>query len=170
MPGSPTAMIVPLGNVPLRVLFALKNQDKSLVASLLQLGGIRLALSIRCLAIEEEHFLEVARALAALAKVRCFYFKSEFCTNSLQFPEDLVPNVKSTEAARSFIAQGLRSFWPEINIGGDDYSAFYVLWQLLDRLLERNWIKRSLVEPSRKASFRPERAEAAETAFHEEAS
>ena len=58
----------------------------------------------------------------------------------------------STVAARCPIWQGLSCFCPEIVIGGDDYSAFYLFGQLLDGLLELGWIRGSEIEPA-KAEF-----------------
>ena len=92
------------------------------------------------------------RVLAALEKVSSSYSKSEFRKNSCQFLEDLVWNILSTVAPRSLIGLGLSFFCPEIIIGGDDNSTLHLFWQLLDGILERKWIKSSVVKPS-KAEF-----------------
>ena len=60
--------------------------------------------------------------------------------------------ILSTVAARSPVRQGLSCFCPEILIGGDDYSAFYLFGQLLDGLLELGWIRGSEIELA-KAEF-----------------
>ena len=63
-----------------------------------------------------------------------------------------VSTILSTVAAHSPINQGLSCFCPEIVIGGDDYSAFHFFGQLLDGLLELDWVRGSEVEPA-KAEF-----------------
>ena len=60
--------------------------------------------------------------------------------------------ILSTVAARSTIGRGLSCFCPEIVIGGDDYSAFYIFGQLLDGLFELGCVRESEVEPP-KAEF-----------------
>ena len=103
-------------------------------------------------AIAEEHFLEGTPLLASLEKINSSFLRKDFCRDCRRFPEDLVNTILSTVAARSPIGHGLSSFCPEIVIGGDDYSAFYLFGQLLDGLLELGWIRRSDIEPA-KAEF-----------------
>ena len=103
-------------------------------------------------AISEEHFLEGTRLLASLEKVNSSFLRKEFRRDCRRFLEDLVSTILSTVAARSQIGQGLSCFCPEIVIGGDDYSAFHLLGQLLDGLLELGGVRGSEVEPA-KAEF-----------------
>ena len=65
------------------LLPALKDQDQSLAASLLEEGGIHATLSFHSVftAIEEEQFLDSIRVLAALEKVSTYYSRSEFRKN-----------------------------------------------------------------------------------------
>ena len=92
-------------------------------------------------AIEKEPFLEGARILAALEKVSSFYLKSEFRKNSRPFLEDLARKIPSIVAAGSLPCLGLSCFCPEIIMDRENYSAFYLLGQLLDGLMKKGWIK-----------------------------
>ena len=103
-------------------------------------------------AIAEEHFLEGTRVLASLEKINSSFLRKEFPRDCRCFLEDLMNTILSTFAARSPICQGLSCFCPDIVIGGDDYSAFHLFGQLLDRLLELGWVRGSEVEPA-KAEF-----------------
>ena len=103
-------------------------------------------------AIPEEHFLGGTRLLSSLEKINSSSLRKEFRRDCRRFFEDLVSTILSTVAARSLIGQGLSCFCPEIVIGGDDYSAFHLFGQLLDGLLELDWVRGSEVEPA-KAEF-----------------
>ena len=103
-------------------------------------------------AIAGENFLEGTRLLSFLEKINSSFLHKKFRKDCRRFLEDLVRTILSTVAARSPIRQGLSCFCPEIVIGGDDYSAFHLFGQLLDRLLELGWIRGSELEPA-KAEF-----------------
>ena len=60
--------------------------------------------------------------------------------------------ILSTVAATSKLGQGVGCFCPEIILGGDDHSAFFLHGQLLDGLVECGWEKGSNVEAC-KAEF-----------------
>ena len=102
--------------------------------------------------IAEEHFLEGTRLVASLEKINSSFLRREFRRDCRRFLEDLMSTILSTVAARSPIGQGLSCFCPEIVIGGDNYSAFHLLGQLLDGLLEFGWVSGSEVEHA-KAEF-----------------
>ena len=72
--------------------------------------------------IDDKHFLEGTRVMAALGKVGSHYLQKEFRRDARRFLEDFVNCVLSTVAARSFIGQGLSCFCPAIVVGGDDSS------------------------------------------------
>ena len=97
-------------------------------------------------AIEDQHFLVGTRVHAALEKMTSQYLKKEFRSSARRFLEDFTSTVLSTVAARSKLGQGVGCFCPEIIIGGDDQSAFFLFGQLLDGLVECGWEKRSTVE------------------------
>ena len=97
-------------------------------------------------AIEDQHFLLGTRVHAALEKMTSQYLKKEFRSSARLFLEDFTSTVLSTVAARSKLGQGVRCFCPEIIIGGDDHSAFFLFGQLLDGLVECGWEKESTVE------------------------
>ena len=59
---------------------------------------------------------------------------------------EFVSTILSTVAARSLVGQGISCFSPRINVGGDDYLAFYFFGQLVDGLLRLGWVKVSEVE------------------------
>ena len=98
--------------------------------------------------IEEEHFLESTHIQVALEKVRSHYPKSEFRKKSLQFLEDCVQNVLSVVTGQSLTGQRLSFRCLEIKNAGDDPSAFFLFWLLLDEFLERSWIRGLVVEPA----------------------
>ena len=103
-------------------------------------------------AIAEEHFLEGTRLLSSLERIKSSFLRKEFRRDCRRFLEDFVSTIFSTVAACSPVGQGLSCFCPEIFIGGDDYSAFHLFWQLLDGLPELGWIRGSETEPV-KAEF-----------------
>ena len=103
-------------------------------------------------AIEDQHFLVGTRVHAALEKMSSQYLKKEFRSSARRFLEDFTSTVLSTVAARSKLGQGVSCFCPEILIGGDDHSAFFLFRQLLDSLVESGWEKGSTVEAC-KAEF-----------------
>ena len=97
-------------------------------------------------AIEDQHFLVGTRAHAALENMTSQKLKKEFRSSARRFLEDFTSTVLSTVAARSKLGQGVSCFCPEIIIGGDDHSAFFLFGQLLDGLVECGWEKGSTVE------------------------
>ena len=103
-------------------------------------------------AIEDQLFLVGTRVHAALEKMTSQYLKKEFRSRIRRFLEDFTSTVLSTVAARSKLSQGVSCFCPEIIIGGDDHSAFFLFGQLLDGLVECAWEKGSTVEAC-KAEF-----------------
>ena len=103
-------------------------------------------------AIGEEHFLVRTRVHAALEKMTSQYLKNEFRNSAGRFLEEFTSTVLSTVAARSKLGQGVSCFCPEIIIGGDNHSAFFLFGQLLDGLLTCGWEKGSTVEAC-KAEF-----------------
>ena len=80
------------------------------------------------------------------------YLKKEFRSSARRFLEEFISTVLSTVAARSELGQGISCFCPEIIIGGDDHSAFFLFGQLVDGLVACGWEKESTVEPC-KAEF-----------------
>ena len=103
-------------------------------------------------AIDEEHFLVGTRIHAALAKLSSSYLRKEFRNNARRFLDEFCSTILSTVAARSKLGQGVSCFCPEIILGGDDHSAFFLHGQLLDGLVECGWEKGSHVEAC-KAEF-----------------
>ena len=97
-------------------------------------------------AIEKEHFLVRTRVHAVLENMLSCYLKKEFRTNARRFLEEFYSTILLTVAARSMLGQGVSCFCPEINIWGDDHSAFFLYGQLLDGLVESGWEKRSNIE------------------------
>ena len=97
-------------------------------------------------AIDEEHFLVGTRIHAALGTMSSSYLRKEFRTNARRFLEEFCSTILSTVAARSKLGQGVSCFCPEIILGGDDHSAFFLHGQLLDGLVECGWEKGSHVE------------------------
>ena len=71
------------------------------------------------------------------------YLKKEFRGSARRFLEELTSTVLSTVAARSKLGQGVSCFCPEIIIGGDDHSAFFLFGQLLDGFISYGWEKGS---------------------------
>ena len=86
-------------------------------------------------AIEEEHFLVGTRIHAALEKLPSSYLVKEFRTSARRFPEEFCSTILSTVAARSKLGQGVSCFCPEIILGGDGHSAFFLFGQLMDGLI-----------------------------------
>ena len=103
-------------------------------------------------AIGEEHFLIGTRVHAALEKMTSQYLKKEFRNSARRLLEEFSSTVLSTVTARSKLGQGVSCFCPEIIIGGDDHSAFFLFGQLLDGLVACGWEKGSTVEAC-KAEF-----------------
>ena len=103
-------------------------------------------------AIDEEHFLVGTRVHAAMEKMRSPYLKKEMRSSTRRFLEEFTSSVLSTNAARSKLGQGVSCFCPEILIGGDDSSAFFLFGQLLDGLISCGWEKGSTIEAC-KAEF-----------------
>ena len=97
-------------------------------------------------AIEDEHFLVGTRVHAALEKMTSQYLTKEFRSSARRFLEEFTSTILSTVAAGSKLGQGVSCFCPEIIIGGDDHSAFFLFGQLLDGLVECGWEKGSTVE------------------------
>ena len=100
-------------------------------------------------AIEEEDFVVGTRGHAALEKLTSQYLRKKFKGSSRRFLEDFTSTVLSTVAARSRLGQDVSCFCPEIIIGGDDHSAFFLFGQLLDGLGACGWEKGSTVEACR---------------------
>ena len=103
-------------------------------------------------AIEEEHFLVGTRVHATLEKMSSSYFKKEFPSNARCFNDDFCGTILWTVPASSKLGQGVSCFCPEIILGGDDHSAFFLYGQLLDVLIECGWEKGANVEAC-KAEF-----------------
>ena len=103
-------------------------------------------------AIDEEHFLVGTRNHAALEKMSSSYLRKEFRNTALRFLEEFCSTILSTVAARSKLGQGVSCFCPEVILGGDDHSAFFLHGPLLDGLVECGWEKGSHVEAC-KADF-----------------
>ena len=103
-------------------------------------------------AIDEEHFLEGTSFHTALEKMSSSYLRKEFRSNAHRFLDKFCSNILSTVAARSKLGQGVSCFCPEIILGGDDHSAFFLHGQLPDGLGECGWEKGSDVEAC-KAEF-----------------
>ena len=103
-------------------------------------------------AIDEEHFLVGTRVHAALEKMSSSYLKREFRSHARRFLEEFCSTILSTVAARSKLGQGVSCFCPEVIIGGDDHSAFFLHGELLDILVECGWETGSNVEAC-KAEF-----------------
>ena len=86
------------------------------------------------------------RIHAALEKMSSSYLRKEFRSNARRFLEEFCSTVLSTAAARLKLGQGVSCFCPEIILGGDDHSAFFLHGQLVDGLVECGWEKGSNVE------------------------
>ena len=103
----------------------------------------------RFASIDDEHFLEVTRVMAALGKVVSQFLQKEFRRDAHRFLEDFLNCVLSTVASRSVIGQGLSCFCPAFVVGGDDVAPLQLFNKLVDGLLERGWIRGSEVEACR---------------------
>ena len=97
-------------------------------------------------ATDEEQFLVGTRIHAALEKMSSFYLKKEFRSISRRFLDEFCSTILSTVAARSKLGQGVSCLCPEIILGGDDHSAFFLHGHLLDGLVECCWEKGAKVE------------------------
>ena len=103
-------------------------------------------------AVDEEHFLVATRIHATLEKLSSSYLKREFRSNARRFLDEFCSTILLTVAARSKLGQGVGCFCPEVFLGGDDHSAFFLYGQLLDGLVDCGWEKGSNVEAC-KAEF-----------------
>ena len=103
-------------------------------------------------AIDEEHFLVGTRVHAAMEKMRSPYLKKEMRSSARRFLEEFTSSVLPTIAASSKLGQGVSCFCPEVLIGGDDSSAFFLFGQLLDGLISCGWERGSTIEAC-KAEF-----------------
>ena len=103
----------------------------------------------RFASIDDEHFLEGTRVMAALGKVGSQFLQKEFRRDARRFLEDFLSCVLSTVASRSVIGQGLSCFCPAIVVGGDDVAPLQLFNKLVDGLLERGWIRGSEAEAFR---------------------
>ena len=103
-------------------------------------------------AIEEDHFVVGTRVHAALENMTSHSLKKEFRSSARRFLEEFTSTKLSTVAARSKLDQGVSCFCPEIIIGGEKQSAFFLFWQLLDGLIVCGWQKGSNIETC-KAEF-----------------
>ena len=92
------------------------------------------------------------RVHAALEKRTSQYLNKNFRSSARCFLEEFNSTVLSTAAARSNLGQGVSCFCPEIIIGGDQHSAFFLLGHLLDGLIACMWEKGSNIEAC-KAEF-----------------
>ena len=101
---------------------------------------------------DEENFLVRTRIHAVLEKMSSPYLKKEIRSNARRFLDEFCSTILSTVAARSKLGQGASCFCPEITLGGDDLSAFFLYGQLLDGLVECGWEKGANVEAC-KAEF-----------------
>ena len=99
--------------------------------------------------IADGEFLAETRLLAALNKIGSSYLQREFQRDARRFLEEFMNSALSTVAARSKTGQGLSCFCPAIIIGGDDHAPLHLLGLLLDRLLDRRWVKGSEIEACR---------------------
>ena len=77
-------------------------------------------------AIEEHDFLVGTRAHAALEKMTNQYLKKDFKSSARRFFEEFTSTILSTVATRSKLGQGISCFCPDIIIGGDNHSAFFL--------------------------------------------
>ena len=85
--------------------------------------------------IDEEHFLERTRLLAALAKVNSVYPKKSFRMNCRQILSEIFSTIFRTMAARSLVRQSLSCFLLEKDVAGEVYSAFYFFWELVGEIV-----------------------------------
>ena len=86
-------------------------------------------------AIDEEHFLIGTRIHAALEKMSSSYLRRDIRCNAPRFLEEFRSTILSTVAARPKLGQEVSCFCPEIILGGDDHSAFFLYGRLLDGLV-----------------------------------
>ena len=97
-------------------------------------------------AIGEERFLVGTLIHVALEKTSSSYLKKEFRTSARRFFEEVCSTILSTVAARSKLGQEVSCFCPEIILGGDNHSGFFIFGQLLDGLIACGWEKELNVE------------------------
>ena len=97
-------------------------------------------------AIEEERFSVSTRVHAALAKMPSSYLKKEFRANVRCFLEEFCSAILSTVVASSKLGQGGSCFCPEIILGGNNQSTFFLYGQILDGLVECGREKGSNIE------------------------
>ena len=97
-------------------------------------------------------YVEGTRLLLPFEKINSRFLRKEFHRDCRCFREDLLSTILSTFAARSPVGQALSCFCPNIIIGGDEYSAFYLFGQLPDGLLELGCVRGSEDEAA-KAEF-----------------
>ena len=110
------------------------------------MGRLHAAEPFSFASIDEEHFLVGTRIHAALEKMSSSYLKREVRSNARRFLDEFCSTILSTVAASSKLGQGVSCFCPELILGGEDHSAFFLYGQLLDGLVECGWEKRSNVE------------------------
>ena len=131
-----------------------KNQGQRVFACCREVGELHAPKPLVFTAIEEEHFLVGTRVHAALENITSQYLKTVFRGSACRLFEEFTSTVLSTVAARSVLGQGVSCFCPEIIIGGDDHSAFFLFGQLLDGLISCSWEKGSTIGAC-KAEFQP---------------
>ena len=85
-------------------------------------------------------------------KTNSSFLRKEFRKDCRRFLEDLVSTIFSTVDVRFPVGQRLSCFCPEIIIGSDDDSAVHLFGQLLDGLLELDWVRGSENEPAKPES------------------
>ena len=87
--------------------------------------------------VDDKHFLQGTRVMAALGKVGSPYLQKEFGRDARRFLEEFLNCVLATVASRSVIGQGLSCFCPAIVVGGDDVAPL----QLFNKLWMGCWRK-----------------------------
>ena len=92
--------------------------------------------------------MEGTRLLSFLQKINSSLRRKEFRKDCRRFLEDPVSTILSTVVARSPVGQRLSCFCPKIIIGGDEHSTSHLFGQLLDGLLELDWVRGSEIEPA----------------------
>ena len=95
---------------------------------------------------QEDHLLEGTQLSTAPKKVNSWLLQKKFRKFFRRFLEELNNTIFATVAARSLVGQGLSCFCPKNVIGGDNYSAFYLLGQTLDGPLALHWLKSSNIK------------------------
>ena len=80
-------------------------------------------------ATDEDHFLVGTRIHEALEKLSSSYLNEDFRSSARRFLDgfcEFCSLILTTVAARSKLGQGSSCFCPELILGGDDHSAFFV--------------------------------------------